>query len=70
MIVMYFYIAFSLFQFVVFFEMKFVSLIELSSFFRELCSKTLSLDTLHLLEKSIVLTLCKLENIPSFLFLT
>jgi len=44
------------------------ALIELSYFFREICSKTLSLDTLHLLEKSIVLTLCKLEKIfpPSF----
>jgi len=38
------------------------------SFFRELCSKTLSLDTLYLLEKTIVLTLCKIEKIfpPSF----
>jgi len=39
------------------------ALIELGYFFRELCSKTLSLDTLHMLEKSIVLTLCKLEKI-------
>jgi len=43
------------------------TLIELSSFFRELSSKTLSLNTLHLLEKSIVLTLCKLKKIfPPF----
>jgi len=44
------------------------TLIELSSFFRELCSKTLSLDSLHLLEKSIVLTLCRLEKIFSLSF--
>jgi len=44
------------------------ALIELSYFFRELCSKILSLDTLHMIEKIIVLTLCKLEKIfpPSF----
>jgi len=44
------------------------TLIELSSCFRELCSKRLSVDTLQLLEKSIVLTLYKLEKIfpPSF----
>jgi len=44
------------------------TLIELSSLFRELCSKTLSVDILQFLEKSVVLTLCKLEKTfpPSF----
>jgi len=44
------------------------ALIEFSFFFRELCSKTLSLENLDFLQRTIVLTLCKLEKIfpPSF----
>ena len=38
-------------------------LIEFSFFFRELCSKTLRLDNLDLLQRTIDLTLCKLEKI-------
>ncbi|XP_026407860.1 uncharacterized protein LOC113303082 isoform X2 [Papaver somniferum] len=43
-------------------------LIELSLFFRELCSKTLLPEDLRLLEKSIAVTLCNLERIfpPAF----
>ncbi|KAJ0964550.1 hypothetical protein J5N97_025688 [Dioscorea zingiberensis] len=44
------------------------ALIELCTYLRELCSKTLHFDDLKRLEKSIPLTLCKLEKIfsPSF----
>ena len=43
------------------------TLIEFSFFFRELCSKTLSLENLDLLQRTIVITLCKLEKIfPPF----
>lgn len=43
-------------------------LIELSTFFGELCSKELKMDDLDRLEKYIAVTLCKLERIfpPSF----
>ena len=43
-------------------------LIELGSFFKELCSKTLRVDVLERLEKRLVLTLCKLKMVfpPSF----
>ncbi|KAL3849603.1 hypothetical protein ACJIZ3_011485 [Penstemon smallii] len=43
-------------------------LLELSDFFKNLCSKTLYLDVLDKMEKQMVLTLCKLERIfpPSF----
>lgn len=43
-------------------------LIELSTFFRELCSKVLSMEDLEVLERQIAITLCKLEKIfpPSF----
>ena len=45
------------------------AVIEFSFFFRELCSKTLSLENLDLLQRTIVLTLCKLEKIfPPFFF--
>lgn len=42
--------------------------IELSLFFKELCSETLQLQVLEQLEKDIALILCKLEMIfpPSF----
>lgn len=45
-----------------------VVLIELSSFFRELCSKTSTADDFGKLEPRIALTLCRLEKIfpPSF----
>ena len=44
------------------------ALTELSSFFKELCSKTLYVDELKHLENQIATTLCKLEQIfpPSF----
>ncbi|KAL0325577.1 UNVERIFIED_CONTAM: hypothetical protein Sradi_5127000 [Sesamum radiatum] len=38
-------------------------LLELSDFFRKLCSKTLYLDVLDKMEKQMALTLCKLERI-------
>lgn len=43
-------------------------LLQLGSFFRQLCSKTLKLDVLEKLEKQIVIVLCKLEMIlpPAF----
>ncbi|KAK8936926.1 hypothetical protein KSP39_PZI012827 [Platanthera zijinensis] len=43
-------------------------LVELSVFFKELCSKVLSIEVLDKLEKNIAITLCKLERIfpPSF----
>jgi hypothetical protein len=43
-------------------------LIELSIFFRQLCSKVLRVNQLEKMEKDIALTLCKLEMIfpPSF----
>lgn len=44
-------------------------LIELGSFFKELCSKTFRVGVLERLEKRLVLTLCKLEMIfPSSFF--
>ena len=41
---------------------------ELGRFFRELCSKTLKVERLHLMKKEIVIILCKLEKIypPAF----
>ena len=44
-------------------------LIELSCFFREICSKVLNVKELEGLEKRIAVTLCELEKIfpPSFL---
>ena len=43
-------------------------LIDLSCFFREICSKVLNMDELGVLEKKIAMTLCELERIflPSF----
>lgn len=43
-------------------------LVELSLFFKQLCSKTLRIDVLDRLEKSIDITLCKLEKVfvPAF----
>ena len=43
-------------------------LIDLSCFFREICSKVLNVDELCALEKRIAVTLCELERIfpPSF----
>ena len=43
-------------------------LIDLSCFFREICSKVLNVEELGALEKRIVVTLCELEKIfpPSF----
>ena len=43
-------------------------LIDLSCFFREICSKVLNVDELRALEKRIVVTLYELESIfpPSF----
>ena len=43
-------------------------IIDLGSFFKELCSKTLKVDVLERLENKLALTLCKLERIfpPSF----
>ncbi|XP_057251050.1 uncharacterized protein LOC130589355 [Beta vulgaris subsp. vulgaris] len=43
-------------------------LAELSLFFKQLCSKTLRIDVLEKMEKSIAVTLCKLEKlfVPSF----
>ena len=45
-----------------------ISLIDLSCFFREICSKVLNADELRALEKRIAVTLCELERIfpPSF----
>ena len=44
-------------------------LIELSYFFREICSKVLSLEDLESLQKRIAVTLCELERIfPPSLF--
>ncbi|KAK8949378.1 hypothetical protein KSP39_PZI006024 [Platanthera zijinensis] len=42
--------------------------VELSVFFKDLCSKVLSIEVLDKLEKNIAITLCKLERIfpPSF----
>ena len=44
------------------------SLVELGSFFKQLCSRTLYLDVLEKLERQIALTLCKLERLfpPAF----
>lgn len=44
------------------------TLIELGSFFKELCRKTLKLQVLEKLENDIVIILCKLEKIfrPAF----
>ena len=44
------------------------ALVELSLFFKQLCSKALKVEVLERLEKSIAITLCKLERIfvPSF----
>ena len=45
-------------------------LIDLSCFFREICSKVLNVDELRALEKRIVVTLCELERIfPSSFFI-
>jgi len=43
-------------------------LIKLSCYFREICSKTLTVSDLENLEKDIAVTMCELENIfpPSF----
>ena len=43
-------------------------LIKLSCYFREICSKTLTVSDLENLEKDIAITLCELEKIfpPSF----
>ncbi|XP_056686007.1 uncharacterized protein [Spinacia oleracea] len=43
-------------------------LVELSLFFKQLCSKTLKIDVLEKMEKSIAVTLCKLEKVfvPAF----
>ncbi|KNA22761.1 hypothetical protein SOVF_030240 [Spinacia oleracea] len=38
-------------------------LVELSLFFKQLCSKTLKIDVLEKMEKSIAITLCKLEKV-------
>ena len=45
-----------------------ISLIDLSCFFREICSKVLNVDELRALEKRIAVILCELERIfpPSF----
>ena len=40
-------------------------LIDLSCFFREICSKVLNVEELRALEKRIAVTLCELERIPS-----
>ena len=45
-------------------------LIDLSYFFREICSKVLNMEELGALEKRIALTLCKLERIFPFSFFT
>ena len=44
------------------------ALVELSLFFKQLCSKALKVEVLERLEKSIAITLCKLERVfvPSF----
>ncbi|XP_020085892.1 uncharacterized protein LOC109708518 [Ananas comosus] len=44
------------------------ALVEFSAFFRELCSKSLKMDDLERLERSVAITLCKLEKIfpPAF----
>ena len=45
------------------------ALIELSNFFKELCSKVLQVDDLDCLETQIAITLCKLEqNFPPSFF--
>ena len=43
-------------------------LVELSNYFKKLCSKTLDIDILEQMEKDIAITLCKLERIfiPAF----
>ena len=43
-------------------------LVELSRYFKQLCSKTLIVGVLEQMEKSIAITLCKLEGIfvPAF----
>ena len=43
-------------------------LVEISAFFKELCSKSLKLEDLDHLEEHIVITLCKMEKnfLPSF----
>ena len=48
-----------------------VVIVELCSFFRQLCSKVLKTNQLEHLENDIIVTLCKLERIfhPSFFFL-
>ena len=38
-------------------------LVELSNYFKKLCSKTLDMDILEQMEKDIAITLCKLERI-------
>ena len=45
-------------------------LIDLSCFFREICSKVLNVEELRALEKRIAVTLCELERIfpPFFLY--
>ena len=46
------------------------NLIDLSCFFREICSKLLNVEELGALEKKIVVTLCELERIfPSSFFI-
>lgn len=44
------------------------ALLQLGSFFRQLCSKSLKLDVLEKLEEQIIFVLCKLEMIfpPAF----
>ena len=48
------------------------SLIDLSCFFREICSKVLNVEELGALKKRIAVTLCELERIfpPSFFTVT
>ena len=43
-------------------------LVDLSNYFKRLCSKSLSVDVLEQMEKNIAITLCKLERIfiPAF----
>jgi len=43
-------------------------LVELSNYFKQLCSKTLDVNVLDQMEKDIAITLCKLERIfiPAF----
>jgi hypothetical protein len=49
-------------------KMYMKQLLKLGRFFRELCSKTLKVDKLHLMKKDIVIILCKQEKIypPAF----